>query len=71
MKFSLYIPTADPLSQDGLSRRSSCGETLYSYWEERGGRDQVKVNAKGWKKGDSSRLTTKDDTWVIVMLVKA
>ncbi|EWG41030.1 hypothetical protein FVEG_03219 [Fusarium verticillioides 7600] len=47
---------------------------------ERGGRDQVtrleefhvfKVNAKGWKKGDSTRLTTKDDTWVIVMLVKA
>ncbi|KAF5694831.1 hypothetical protein FDENT_959 [Fusarium denticulatum] len=36
-------------------------ETLYAYWEERGGRDQVtrlekfhvfKVNAKGWKKGD-------------------
>ncbi|KAF5559674.1 hypothetical protein FPHYL_6986 [Fusarium phyllophilum] len=36
-------------------------ETLYSYWEERGGRDRVtrleefhvyKVNSKGWKRGD-------------------
>ncbi|KAF5968435.1 hypothetical protein FCOIX_11415 [Fusarium coicis] len=61
MKFSLYIPTADPLLQDGLSRRSSCSETLYSYWEERGGRDQVtrleefhvfKVNAKDYSDPD-------------------
>ncbi|KAG5781479.1 hypothetical protein H9Q73_004898 [Fusarium xylarioides] len=59
-------------------RKTTAAEKLYSYWEERGGRQQVtglnlfhvfKVKAKGWDKGEWFYdcqwvgYSPKDNTW--------